>query len=98
VICAAACFGTASPALARKLENNRFFGEYIRNYRNKCGISRKARIRGLVFLWTALLVSALLIRHIHMWLLLSAVGIAVSIHLLTIGRKRDIQNVRSEKT
>jgi uncharacterized membrane protein YbaN (DUF454 family) len=84
VICAAACFGASSPKLARRLENNRFFGEYIRNYRDKSGISRKTRIRGLVFLWTALIISAIAFRHVHVWIILSVVGVAVSIHILTI--------------
>jgi uncharacterized membrane protein YbaN (DUF454 family) len=84
VICAAACFGVSSPKLARKLENNRFFGEYVRNYKNKTGISRRARIRALIFLWSALILSSLVFRHIHIWITLSVVGIAVTIHILTI--------------
>ncbi|MDR0936720.1 MAG: YbaN family protein [Oscillospiraceae bacterium] len=84
VICAATCFGASSPKLALKLENNRFFGEYVRNYRNKTGISRKSRIRALVFLWATLIISSLAFRHVHLWITLAVVGIAVTIHILTI--------------
>ncbi|MDR0861876.1 MAG: YbaN family protein [Oscillospiraceae bacterium] len=91
VICAAACFGVSSPKLARKLENNRFFGEYIRNYKNKTGISRKARIQGMVFLWAALVISSLAARHVHVWITLAVVGVAVSIHILTIGAAKKTQ-------
>jgi uncharacterized membrane protein YbaN (DUF454 family) len=88
VLIAAACFGASSPTLAAKLENNRFFGEYIRNWRYKSGISRKTRVRGLVCLWTALIISAIVFRHVHRWITLAVVGIAVTIHLLAIRKAK----------
>ncbi|MDR3074864.1 MAG: YbaN family protein [Candidatus Methanoplasma sp.] len=43
VLLAAACFGASSPRLYAKLENTRYFGEYLRNYREGTGISKRAR-------------------------------------------------------
>jgi uncharacterized membrane protein YbaN (DUF454 family) len=84
VICAAACFSIANPGLYRKLEKSRYFGEYIRNYREKTGISRRARVRGLAFLWITLAISAIIFRRPLVWIILAVVGVAVSIHLLML--------------
>lgn len=86
VLIAAGCFGASSPRLYRRLQNNRYFGEYVRNYKEKSGISTQARRNGLLFLWGTLAVSALLFRSAHVWAILGIVGIAVSIHILTIRR------------
>lgn len=84
VLCAAGCFGASSPKLYRRLEGTRYFGEYIRNYRDKTGISSRARIGGLAFLWVTLGISAVVIAKPIMWLVLGIVGIAVSIHILCL--------------
>lgn len=70
VLVAAACFTTSSPALYKRLLNSPSFGEFIRNYREKTGISKKTRIIALTFLWSACN--------------LSNCRVAVSAHLLTI--------------
>ncbi len=87
VLCAAGCYATASPRMYQKLLHMRFFGEYIQNYRNKVGISQKARFGGLAFLWLALVVSMLLSRNPYLVGGLAFVGAVVSVHILTI-RKR----------
>lgn len=87
VILAAGCFASSSPRLYEKLVNTRYFGEYIRNYREKTGITRSTRIVSLVFLWSLLGVSAYFMRSNSVVLaILLIVGIAVSIHILTIRR------------
>ncbi len=87
VLCAAACFATASPRMYQRLLNMRYFGEYVQNYRHKAGISTKARVLGLVSLWLALGLSALLTRSLAMAAVLAVVGLAVSVHLLCIRKK-----------
>ncbi|MDR1541552.1 MAG: YbaN family protein [Clostridiales bacterium] len=86
VLCAAGCFGASYPALGKKLENTRYFGEYVKNYRNKSGISKKARLSGLVFLWLTLGISAALVRKPLVMGILAVVGICVSIHILLLKR------------
>lgn len=87
VLCAAGCFATASPRMYQKLLKTRYFGEYIQNYKSKVGISRKARVLGMLSLWGALLLSMLFSKNPYVVLLLAVVGVGVSIHLLTIRRK-----------
>ncbi|GHU83612.1 hypothetical protein FACS1894196_3760 [Clostridia bacterium] len=84
VLCAAGCFGASYPALGRRLEQTKYFGEYIRNYRQKTGISRSARRRGLGFLWLSLGVSAALVRRPLVWGILAFVGVCVSAHILLL--------------
>lgn len=90
VLVGSGCLGSASPRLLKRLEKRRYFGEFIRNYRQKSGISRKTRIIALCWLWGALSVSAIVAAKLQITLVLLVVGIAVSIHILTIApAKRD---------
>jgi uncharacterized membrane protein YbaN (DUF454 family) len=88
VLLASLCFGAVNPALCRALERNRFFGPYVRNYRQKTGISARARIGGLLFLWTGLGVSALLVDNLHVRIFLALVCVGVSLHILLIKPSR----------
>ncbi len=87
VMCAAGCFGAANPAMYRRLSRGKYFGEYIRNYRERTGISKAARIRGLAFLWVSLLVSGAVAQKQSVWVVLAVVGVAVTVHILTIRRR-----------
>lgn len=86
VLCAAGCFGASSPGLYRRLERIKYFGEYIRNFKNKTGISPAARWIGVGFLWATLTLSAVFSQRPVVMGVLAAVGVAVTIHILTIRR------------
>ena len=88
VLCAAGCFAASSPSLYSRLENTRYFGEYVQNYRDKKGISEKARWMGIVFLWTTLIVSAVVFQSPMTWVILGIVGICVTVHILLIRKKK----------
>ncbi len=88
VLCAAGCFSAANPAMYQRLSKGKYFGEYIRNYRERTGISAAARVRGIVFLWATLLVSGALIRRPGVLIVLAVVGAAVTAHILTIRRRK----------
>lgn len=66
------------------LENNRFFGGYIRNYRKYHAIKRRTKIVSIILLWVTLGVSAYLVINLYVHILLALVGIGVTIHLLRI--------------
>lgn len=84
VLCAAGCFGASSPRLYSALASTRVFGEYIRNYKSKTGISTAARLAGLLFLWAMLILSALFAASPLITGILALVGFAVSLHLLAL--------------
>ena len=88
VIVAALCFSTSSPRMYGWLTRNRYFGEYIENYREGKGVSRRTKAYALIFLWSMLFVSALIMRNGIVAIVLPIVGAAVSAHILLL-KSRD---------
>ena len=89
VLLAAVCFAGSSPAMHRWLCRSRFFGEYIENYRTNAGVSRSVKVRAIVFLWAGLGLSAAFVRKPPVLIILAAVGICVSTHLLLMKTKTE---------
>lgn len=90
IILAALCFGVSSPDLYRKLSKSRYFGEYISNYKEKTGVSRKNKTVALIFLWLMLGISAyFLADNLIVQIVLLAVGICVTAHILLLRGKKD---------
>ena len=87
VLAAAACFAS-NPKLHAKVMKLPFFSEYIRNYHDKKGLPPKTVAVSLIFLWGMLLLSILHIRTPLAAILLSLIGVAVTIHILWIARSR----------
>lgn len=61
LLLAAACFVRSSERLYYWLLNNKWFGSYIRNFREGKGIPLKAKIIGIATLWISILYSAIYI-------------------------------------
>ena len=67
------------------------FGSIVRNFQLYRAIPLRAKIFSISLLWTSVLVSALIVGKIWLVLLLTAVSIGVSIHILsypTLSRKQ----------
>jgi len=85
LLLAAGCYAGGSKKFYNWFLNNRWFGEYIRNYREKKGIPLKIKILSISFLWATIgysivfLVDILLIRVI-----LAFIAIAVTIHIIRL--------------
>ncbi len=78
---AAGCFSAGSPRMEAILMRNRYFGSYIENYRHKTGVPRIVKIRAIFFLWTGLIISMVLIKTLFLTVLLTFIGICVTIHI-----------------
>lgn len=63
---------------------HKIFGAYLYSYLTYKAIPGKAKIRSLFLLWPALIVSMLLLSSTHMSILLTAVGVGVTVHLITL--------------
>lgn len=87
VLLAAGCF-TSSKRLSDWLIRSKLFGEYIINYRERNGLRRKTVIISLSFLWAMLIISILCMHSIWSLILLTCVGVAVTIHILWIARPK----------
>jgi len=85
LLLAAGCYAGGSKKFYNWFLNNRWFGEYIRNYREKKGIPLKIKILSISFLWATIgysivfVVDILLIRVI-----LAFIAIAVTIHIIRL--------------
>ena len=86
LLLSAACYMRSSQRMHKWLLENRWFGEYIRNYKEGRGIPFKTKIVALTFLWAGIIYSAFIaldeILIAQVALLLIAVG--VSIHLIRL--------------
>ena len=88
----AACYLRSSKRMHRWLLNNKWFGEYIRNYQEGRGIPLKTKIAALAMLWatigfsTVFMLNRLLPEQLvlPMQIIMIAVAIAVSAHILKL--------------
>lgn len=85
LLLAAVCFARSSPRLLHWLTHNRWFGRYLRIYREGRGIPRREKILTIALLWITIAIAIWLFAD-HLWLRLALVLIAtaVTIHLLRI--------------
>jgi uncharacterized membrane protein YbaN (DUF454 family) len=71
---------------------NKWFGEYIRNYTEGRGLTKKTKITALALLWVTIGVSTLFMLNrllpanlvLPLQLVMIAVAVAVSIHILRL--------------
>ena len=84
LLLAAYCYLRGSQRLYQRLINHRVFGAYLRNYIRYHAVSRAAKIGSMVAMWASLSISIAVIGSLPVRLILAAVGVSVSIHLLSL--------------
>ena len=90
LILASACFIKSSPKANEWLRNHKILGIYIKNYQEKSGLTIKSKIFNISFLWIMISVSAIFFTELwYIKLLLLAIAIGVTIHLLMVKTKKD---------
>ncbi len=90
LLAAAGCFCKSSTKMYNWLLNNKWFGEYIRNYREGRGLPLKTKITVLSVLWITIGVSTVFFLNrllppqliLPIQLIMVAVAVGVSIHIL----------------
>ena len=82
---AAACFGKSSRGAYRWLTTNRWFGRYLREYREERGATAGTKVLSIASLWVGIGATAYYLRDMP-WLdvLLVAIAMAVTFHLLSL--------------
>jgi uncharacterized membrane protein YbaN (DUF454 family) len=98
LILASVCFVKSSPKANEWLKNHKILGGYIDNYQNKTGLTRNAKFANILTLWTTISLSAFLFTdEIYIRIILLAIAIGVTIHLLLIKTKiQDVVNITQE--
>jgi len=86
LLLAAACYMRSSERLHKWLINNRWFGEYIKNYQAGKGIPLKTKVFALSTLWIAISYSAFFVvdEFLIAQIALLLVAIGVTVHLVRL--------------
>jgi hypothetical protein len=92
LLAAAACYYKSSERMHKWLLNNKWFGEYIRNYTEGKGLTKKTKITALSVLWITIIFSTFFMLDrllpaqlvLPMQIIMIAVAIAVSTHILRL--------------
>jgi uncharacterized protein len=92
LLASAACFCKSSSRMYNWLLSNKWFGEYIRNYREGRGLPMKTKIIALTVLWATIGISTVFLLNrllpsqlvFPIQLIMIAVAVGVSIHILKL--------------
>jgi len=85
LLLAAACYARSSKRFYDWLMNNKWFGTYIKNYREGRGVPLKVKVFTISLLWTTILFSVFfVISNFWIKIVLIIIAIGVTIHILTI--------------
>jgi len=98
LLLAAACFIRSSEQLYRWLINHKWFGPYIRNYREFKAVTLRAKIVTLILLWGTISYTAFGV--LHSWLLrglLLLIAVGVTIHILSLNTLSEEMILSSQK-
>ena len=93
LLLAAVCYANSSEKFYHWLITNRWFGDYIRNYREGRGISLRQKVLTLSLLWLTIGITTVFL--ISQWWLrwvLVVIAVGVTIHLLRIKTYRPETN------
>lgn len=89
LILASACFVKSSPRANEWLRNHKLLGMYIKNYQDKTGLTVKAKIFNITFLWVMILLSAFYFTNeLYIQVILILIALGVTIHLLMIKTRK----------
>jgi uncharacterized membrane protein YbaN (DUF454 family) len=92
LLAAAACYYKSSERMHKWLLNNKWFGEYISNYTEGKGLTKKTKITALALLWATIGFSTVFMLNrllptqlvLPIQMIIIAVAIAVSLHILRL--------------
>ena len=85
LLLAAACYARSSQRFYGWLLNNKWFGNYIRNYLERKGIPLKIKVVVITLLWITIASSvAFAVQILVVKLILVLIAIGVSIHILSV--------------
>lgn len=86
---AAWCYARSSEKFYHLLHNNKYFGKYIKSYREGKGISTSTKITTIVILWGGILYSIFVTHSLIVQLILAAIAVGVTIHVVVIPTNKE---------
>ncbi|MCM3575105.1 YbaN family protein [Mesobacillus subterraneus] len=84
ILLGAACYVKASEELYQKLIRNKWLGSYIKDFREKNGITLKNKVLSLSMMWISIL-GTILFFEVNFWLaaVLIVIAVTVSAYILS---------------
>jgi hypothetical protein len=98
LLLASACFFRGSDKLYNWLINSKYFGTYIKNYRENKYIPLKVKISAICLLWVTIIISTIFVVKI-LWITILAFAIAsaVTLHIVYLGKNKKIISQKEKK-
>ena len=84
LLLSAACYYKGSKRMHQWMLNNKWFGNYLRNYKEGKGIPPWTKAFIMTLLWITITFSAFFIKIFIIQIILLAIAVAVSIHIITL--------------
>ena len=84
LLLSAACYFRGSKRMHNWMLNNKWFGTYIRSYREGKGIPIRTKVSIVALLWIAIGYSAFLVNLLIAQIILIVIGVIVSMHIVTL--------------
>ncbi|MGA9140373.1 MAG: YbaN family protein [Methanocella sp.] len=92
LLLAAACYAGSSKKFYHWLISNRWFGDYIKNYREGRGLTVKVKLLSVLSLWVTIGYSAgFVVQSFMVKVVLIAIAVAVTAHILSRPTFRKMQ-------
>ncbi len=89
LLLAAYCYGKSSPRFYSWLFNNKWLGIYIKNFRDKTGLSLRTKITSIAFLWITISFSAFYVLDVmYGKIILILIAVGVTIYLISLKTKK----------
>jgi len=92
------CYLRSSQRLYDWLIHHRLFGTYLYNYVTYRAVPRSTKIGAMILLWLGLITSIILVDKLFVRLILLAVGVVVSIHILLLKTLERVQTPPPDAT
>jgi uncharacterized membrane protein YbaN (DUF454 family) len=83
LLLAATCYARSSERFYNWLLNNRWFGNYIKNYREGKGIPLKVKVLAIALLWVTIGYSIFAVHILPVRIILILIAIGVTTHILS---------------
>jgi uncharacterized membrane protein YbaN (DUF454 family) len=85
LLLAVACYSKGSKKFYNWLINNKWFGEYIQNYRERRGIPLSVKIISIIVLWITIIFSiSIIVSYLLIEIILIIIAFGVSLHIISI--------------
>ncbi|MCK9547867.1 MAG: YbaN family protein [Sphaerochaeta sp.] len=88
LLLASACYSLSSAKLARRLEESRVLGSYLRHWRTGDGVPTRTKVLAILWLWLGLAISMTIARSTVVYIILPIIGVIVTTHIVLIRKRR----------